>query len=264
MYVDISDRLVNGSTIGETREKSLRRAFQDEKTVHFFAALKDAYFIPFEKKKKKKNEEKKKKKKEEEEEKEKKKKKKKNAMIVQALLTCRRRKGLKGEKILDDESAASNGTDEAKMDYSADDDAISKKVVDSHSRIALKQSPHASIVPLKDGCRRHQRRTRDGGKIRQELRVLFRQNDYAQSASLFRIQARRGAISSRVYPRVGHSWSIHGTPGAFIQPISHRFVLRYRRWTGLFEHGKREDTYSNPVSRRAQENESVTRTERNR
>ena len=53
MYVDISDRLVEWiDDWRDARGKSLRRAFQDEReTVHFFAALKDAYFIPFEKKK---------------------------------------------------------------------------------------------------------------------------------------------------------------------------------------------------------------------
>ena len=65
MYVDISDRLVEWiDDWREERGKSLRRAFQDEReTVHFFAALKDAYFIPFEKKKKKRRMKKKKKKK---------------------------------------------------------------------------------------------------------------------------------------------------------------------------------------------------------
>ena len=129
MYVDISDRLVEWiDDWRDARGKSLRRAFQDEReTVHFFAALKDAYFIPFEKKKKKKNEEK-----EEEEEEEER-----NDRTGTTHLSKEERT-LKTKKILDDESAASNGTDEAKMDYSADDDAISKKVVDSHSRIALK------------------------------------------------------------------------------------------------------------------------------
>ena len=72
-YVDIPDRLVEWiDDWREERGKSLRSEFQREReTVHFFAALKDAYFIPFEKKKSKKED---REDEEEEEEKEEKKK----------------------------------------------------------------------------------------------------------------------------------------------------------------------------------------------
>ena len=121
-YVDIPDRLVEWiDDWREERGKSLRSEFQREReTVHFFAALKDAYFIPFEKKKSKKED---REDEEEEEEKEEKKKEEETAST----------------KRVDDENAAS-AKDGTAVDsaVAAKDDDISKKVIDSHSRVALK------------------------------------------------------------------------------------------------------------------------------
>ena len=72
-YVDIPDRLVEwiDDWREEKREVATKRVSTRERAVHFFAALKDAYFIPFEKKKSKKED---REDEEEEEEKEEKKK----------------------------------------------------------------------------------------------------------------------------------------------------------------------------------------------
>ena len=121
-YVDIPDRLVEWiDDWREERGKSLRSEFQREReTVHFFAALKDAYFIPFEKKKSKKED------REDEEEEEEKEEKKKEELKAST-------------KGVDDENAAS-AKDGTAVDsaVAAKDDDISKKVIDSHSRVALK------------------------------------------------------------------------------------------------------------------------------
>ena len=121
-YVDIPDRLVEWiDDWREERGKSLRSEFQREReTVHFFAALKDAYFIPFEKKKSKKED------REDEEEEEEKEEKKKEELKAST-------------KRVDDENAAS-AKDGTAVDsaVAAKDDDISKKVIDSHSRVALK------------------------------------------------------------------------------------------------------------------------------
>jgi hypothetical protein len=121
-YVDIPDRLVEWiDDWREERGKSLRSEFQREReTVHFFAALKDAYFIPFEKKKNKKED------REDEEEEEGKEEKKKEELKAST-------------KRVDDENAAS-AKDGTAVDsaVAAKDDDISKKVIDSHSRVALK------------------------------------------------------------------------------------------------------------------------------
>ena len=122
-YVDIPDRLVEWiDDWREERGKSLRSEFQREReTVHFFAALKDAYFIPFEKKKSKKED-----REDEEEEEEEKEEKKKEELKAST-------------KRVDDENAAS-AKDGTAVDsaVAAKDDDISKKVIDSHSRVALK------------------------------------------------------------------------------------------------------------------------------
>ena len=121
-HVDIPDRLVEWiDDWREERGKSLRSEFQREReTVHFFAALKDAYFIPFEKKKNKKED------REDEEEEEGKEEKKKEEETAST-------------KRVDDENAAS-AKDGTAVDsaVAAKDDDISKKVIDSHSRVALK------------------------------------------------------------------------------------------------------------------------------
>ena len=117
-HVDIPDRLLMWiDNWREERGKSLRSDFQKSReTVHFFAALKDAYFVPFKKKKKNKKDHEKEHEEEAEEE-----------------------KKVEETKQEDVESAASTKDGIAVESGSGtESDGISKKVVDSHQRISLK------------------------------------------------------------------------------------------------------------------------------
>jgi len=120
-HVDIPDRLLMWiDNWREERGKSLRSDFQKlRETVHFFAALKDAYFVPFEKKKKNKKDHEKEHGEEEAEAEEEKK--------------------VEETKQEDVESAASTKDGIAVESGSGtENDGISKKVIDSHQRISLK------------------------------------------------------------------------------------------------------------------------------